>query len=58
MMFITASDELATIEIVVFPKTYQTTGNINPGDILQIIGKVEKRYDQYQIIASKITKLN
>ncbi len=58
MMFITSSDELATITIVVFPKTYQTINNIEVGDILKITGRVEKRFDQFQIVASKITKLN
>ena len=57
MMFITASDELATTTIVVFPKIYQTINNIEVGDILQIKGRVEKRFDQYQIVASKIIKL-
>ena len=58
MMFITASDELATTTIVIFPKTYQTISQIEIGDILKITGRVEKRFDKYQIIATKITKLN
>ncbi len=58
MMFITASDELSEADIVIFPKTYQATPKIKPGNIIKIIGKVEKRYDEYQIIASKIIKLN
>ena len=58
MMFLTASDELAQTTIVIFPKTYQTINKIEVGDILKIIGKVEKRFDQYQIVATKITKLN
>ena len=58
MMFLTASDELATTTIIIFPKTYQTINNIEVGDLLKITGKVEKRFDQYQIVATKITKLN
>ena len=58
MMFITGSDELSQVDIVVFPRVYQVMPTINLGDILKITGKIEKRYDQYQIVASKIIKLN
>lgn len=58
MLFITGSDELSNIEIVVFPKTYELFSDINREDILKITGKVEKRFDKYQIIANKIIKLN
>ena len=58
MMFLTASDELATTTIVLFPKTYQTINQIEVGNIIKINGRVEKRFDKYQIIATKITKLN
>ena len=58
MMFLTGSDELAKIDIIIFPKLYAETNSIVKGDILHIYGKVEKRYDKLQIIASKIEKLN
>ena len=58
MMFITASDELSSTDIVIFPRTYKISPEIEIGDILKITGKVEKRYDEYQIIANKIYKLN
>ncbi len=58
MMFITGSDELAKIDIVLFPKVYNTAPNIKEGNIIKLRGKVEKRYDEYQIIASNIMKLN
>lgn len=58
MMFITGSDELSTADIVVFPRVYQIMPDFSNGDILKITGKVEKRYDQYQIVANKIVKLN
>ena len=58
MMFITGSDELSQVDIVVFPRVYQVMPTINLGDILKITGKIEKRYDQYQIVANKIIKLN
>ena len=58
MMFIMGSDELGTVDIVIFPRVYQVMPEISVGDILKITGKVEKRYDQYQIVANKIIKLN
>lgn len=58
MIFVTGSDELSKIEIVVFPKTYKQIKQINTSDIIKIKGKVEKRFDQYQIIANQIIKLN
>ena len=57
MMFITGSDELSQIDIVVFPRVYEISPEIEIGDILDIKGKIEKRYDQYQIITNKIIKL-
>ena len=58
MMFITGSDELSTADIVVFPRVYNVMPNFSNEDILKITGKIEKRYDQYQIVAIKIVKLN
>ncbi|MBR3198485.1 MAG: DNA polymerase III subunit alpha [Bacilli bacterium] len=58
MMFITGSDELSQIDIVLFPKIYNENKNIKEGNIIKIKGKVEKRYDQYQIIANNIIILN
>ncbi len=54
MAFITGSDELSKIDITVFPNIYKTCFDIKAGDILNIVGKVEKRYDKYQVVASKI----
>lgn len=58
MMFLTGSDELGKIDITIFPKLFETCKNIVKGDILHIYGKVEKRFDKMQIIATKIEKLN
>ena len=58
MMFITGSDELNKIDIVAFPKIYNMHTNIKNNDILLVTGKVEKRYDELQIIASDLEKLN
>ena len=58
MAFILASDEYKEIELTVFPKTYQENNNLKKHDIINVFGKVEKRMDNYQIVVSKITKLN
>lgn len=53
MAFVTATDEFRQIEIVFFPKIYQEY-NLIKGSIILLEGRVEKRYDEYQIIAQKV----
>lgn len=57
MCFISGSDELSTIDIVLFPKTYEKFSNVNKTDIIKVNGRVEKRFDRYQIVANTIEKL-
>lgn len=54
MCFITGSDEIINIDIVLFPKIYEMYKNIKLNDILKINGKVERRFDQYQIVVNKL----
>ena len=54
MLFITASDELSNVDVVLFPKVYNSINIINVGDVIEIVGQVEKRFDKYQIIANKV----
>ena len=56
MAFVTGSDEVTSVSIVLFPKVYQNC-NLNKGDVIYLIGKVEKRYDKYQVIAQRIEKI-
>lgn len=58
MMFVTGSDETSKIDIVIFPKLYKSSHNIQEEDIIYITGKVEKRFDKFQINATTIKKLN
>lgn len=58
MMFLTVSDELDKKEVVVFPRVLNSIREIKENDILKIRGRVQKRYDEYQIIAQNITILN
>jgi DNA polymerase-3 subunit alpha len=57
MAFISGSDEVGMVDIVMFPKIYSLYQNIKKDAIYLIFGKVEKRMSSYQLIASKIEKL-
>lgn len=54
MAFITGSDEYGSTSITVFPTTYKRYNNINEGNIIEVFGKVERRFDKYQLIANTI----
>ena len=54
MAFITASDEYGQISLTMFPNTYNTYKNLNKKDIIRIFGRVERRFDQYQIIINSL----
>ena len=49
MAFITASDETGTCDFVVFPMAYYMLDNVKIGMIINIEGKVTKRFNNYQI---------
>lgn len=57
MGFIVASDEMASIDITLFPNIYKNI-NVKKNDIIMVKGRVEKRFDKYQIITDKIVVLN
>lgn len=54
MCFITGSDEVTNLDIVLFPTIYEMYKNIEIGDILKINGKVERRFDKYQLVVSRL----
>ena len=56
MAFLTCSDEEVSIDVIVFPKTYENISNLKKNDIIKVDGKVERR-DNYNIIANKITNV-
>ena len=58
MAFIKASDEYKQIDLTVFPKTYNENKHLKNHDIISVYGHVEKRFDNYQLVVSKIIKLN
>ena len=53
MAFLNCSDEIDSISVVLFPNVYSLY-NINSGDLIFVKGKVEKRLNNYQIIAQNI----
>lgn len=57
MAFIKGSDETTTSEFVLFSDYFSQIEGIRVGDLVRIIGKVEKRYDKYQIIIYQISKI-
>jgi len=57
MCFISGSDEVSTTDVVMFPRVYNKNDKLKVGDIILVKGRVEKRFDKYQVIASNIEKL-
>lgn len=60
MMFLDGSDEYAKVDFTLFPKIYHRYNNIEitKGDILKVFGRVERRYDTFQIVVDSLEKLN
>ena len=50
MMFITASDTTGSIDVVMFPKTYEQYFNILVPGIYEVTAKVEKRFAKMQLV--------
>ena len=57
MAFLNGSDETENIDLVVFPKVYKNL-NLDIHNVYLVNGKVEKRFDKYQIIVNDIKKIN
>ena len=58
MAFVTLSDEFSVIDVTLFPKTFITCPDIKVNNIVKIYGRVERRYDTFQLVASKLEILN
>jgi len=54
MAFLEISDETGKLEYCIFPNRIDYANRIKKGDLLKIIGKVEKRFDKYQIVVNSI----
>lgn len=57
MAFVTASDETGTMDYTLFPKTYQEYATLSLGEVVKVIGVVEKRLNEYQVIVQKIERV-
>jgi len=57
MLFFKGSDDERVIDFTVFPKVYDEYFDIRKGYILKVLGHIEKRNGNYQIIVSKIERL-
>lgn len=58
MCFVTGSDELNTLDMVLFPLVYQKTPLIEAGMLVRVRGHVEKRFDKYQLVVQQIQKVS
>ena len=58
MAFFTCSDQDSMLDYICFPKTYNLYNNIQRGDVIEVMGKVEKRLNELQIIINSIKKMN
>ena len=58
MAFVKASDEYCQVELTIFPKVYKNNHSFNVYDIIKVYGRIDKRFDNYQIVVSNIQKVN
>ena len=57
MAFMICSDETEKCDFIVFPNKFDLLNNIRVSDIVKIHGRVEKRFDKYQILVNDIKKV-
>ena len=57
MAFLVGSDEVSTIDLTLFPNLYSKYSNLEKGAILLVTGKVEKRFDKYQLVIERLERL-
>ncbi|MGM9877378.1 MAG: DNA polymerase III subunit alpha [Bacilli bacterium] len=58
MSFVKLSDEFKSIEGIIFPEQYKKIYDVEKNNIYKIMGKVEKRNNDYQLIIYNMIKLN
>ena len=57
MAFVTASDETDTANFVVFASLMKELEGIRVGDVVHVMGRVSRRFSDYQINVNKIEKI-
>lgn len=58
MCFLTCTDEINMIDVVMFPKIFNEYQDINNNDIVEIKARVEKRFDKLQLVVINLKNLN
>ena len=56
MAFIIGSDNTGSISLTIFPDLYKEINNFKKNEIIHVLGKVERRYNEYQIVCHEINK--
>lgn len=54
MAFVVGTDEYGEIDMTIFPSTYKRFNNIKKGNVIEVDGRVERRFDKYQVIVNYI----
>jgi DNA polymerase-3 subunit alpha len=57
MAFVLGSDEYGDIDLTIFPNTYKKFNKITKGNVIEVNGKVERRFDKYQVVVNYINIL-
>lgn len=58
MCFIEGKDEVSQIDLVLFSNVIEKITNLKENDIILVRGKVEKRFDKYQIVVNNLKILD
>ncbi len=56
MCFLTCSDNTGETTLIVFPDLYKVQNNFKKNEIVKVSGKVERRFNEYQIICNDIER--
>ncbi len=57
MAFMTGSDEYGEISLTLFPEVYNGCRELNVSDIVRVWGRIEKRFDEYQLVVRNMVKV-
>ena len=60
MCFIDGSDDTGSCSVIVFPNLYKDYSSkmFTKGQVIKVLGRIERRYEEYQIIADSISILS
>ena len=56
MCYITGSDNTGSTTLIVFPDLYKEVNNFKKNEIIKVKGKVERRFNEFQIICNEIER--